>query len=190
MAESGSEIVNPRTGQRMRFLPGDGASLEIETVNPPGSPEPEHVHPYQESSAAVRAGALHFSVRGRVRVVRAGERIAIPPNTPHSFWNAGEEDARALQEFRPALRTEAFFRTYFGLARDGKLDERGMPALLQLAVLVPAYADVIRPTHPPWPVLRALTLVLAPIARVRGYRATYPQYSGDAATGRRKGCAT
>lgn len=185
MAGIGDEIINPRTGQRMRFRQTDGASLQIETVNPPGPPEPEHVHPCQESSAAVLAGALHFSVRGRVQVVHAGERIVIPPNTPHYFWNEGEEEARAIQEVRPALRTEAFFRTYFGLAGDGKMDERGMPSLLQLAVMVPAFADVMRPTHPPWPILRLLALVLAPLARVRGYRATYPQYSGNAATERR-----
>jgi quercetin dioxygenase-like cupin family protein len=182
-----SEILNPRTGQRMRFLPGDGSALQIETLNPPGPPEPEHVHPRQESSAAVLAGTLHFSVRGRVEAVHAGERIAIPANTPHCFWNAGEEDARALQEFHPALRTEAFFRTYFGLAGDGKLDEKGMPSLLQLAVLVPTFADVMRPTHPPWPVLRALTLLLGPIARLRGYRATYPRYGGDATADERTG---
>lgn len=184
MTGIGNEIVNPRTGQRMRFLQTDGSQLQIETVNPPGPPEPEHVHPCQESSATVLAGALHFAVRGRVQVAHAGERIDIPPNTPHYFWNAGEEEARAIQEFRPALRTEAFFRTYFGLARDGKMDENGMPSLLQLAVMVPAFADVMRPTRPPWPVLRLLALVLAPLGRMRGYRATYPRYSGNAATGR------
>ena len=120
MERSGDEIVNTRTGQHMRFLPGDGSVLQIETLNPPGPPEPEHVHPRQESSARVLAGALHFSVQGDVRMVGAGEEITIPANTPHYFWNAGPEDARALQEFRPALGTEQFFRTYFGLARDGK----------------------------------------------------------------------
>jgi quercetin dioxygenase-like cupin family protein len=187
MVGIGSEIVNPRTGQRMRFLPSDGSVLQIETVNPPGPAEPEHIHPHQQSSANVLAGTLHFSVRGRVQVVHAGERIVIPPNTPHYFWNASEDEARALQEFRPALRTEEFFRTYFGLAGDGKLDEHGMPSLLQVAVMVPAFADVMRPTRPPWPVLRALTLLLGPIARMRGYRATYPPYSGDAAADRRTG---
>ena len=142
MAYQGEEIVNPRTGQRMVFLQTaedtDGALLQLETVNPGHSPaEPEHVHPLQESSAEVIAGALYFSVRGEIQIVRAGDKIVIPPNTPHSFWNGGDVDARAVQEFRPALRIESFFETWFGLAHDGKLNEKGMPSVLQLAVMVP-----------------------------------------------------
>ncbi len=179
MAYQGEEIVNPRTGQRMVFLQTaedtDGALLQLETVNPGHSPaEPEHVHPLQESSAEVIAGALYFSVRGEIQIVRAGDKIVIPPNTPHSFWNGGDVDARAVQEFRPALRIESFFETWFGLAHDGKLNEKGMPSVLQLAVMVPAFADEMRPTSPPWGMLRALSWLLGPIARARGYRSIYP----------------
>jgi len=174
MVDNDDEIFNPRTGQRMRFEGVAGGDLlRIETTNPPGPAEPEHVHPKQESSAEVVAGVLHFSVRGAVRSVGPGEKIVIPAGTPHYFWNGGEEAVRAIQEVRPALRTEAFFRTYFALARDGKTDAQGMPPLLQLVALVPAFGDEIRPTRPPWPVLRLLAAVLGPLARLRGYRADY-----------------
>lgn len=184
MAHAGERIVNPRTGQEMLFRQTardtDGALLRIESVNPPRGPaEPEHVHPKQESSAEVLAGALHFSVRGKVRVVRAGEKIMIPPNTPHFFWNEGEQDARAIQEFRPATRTEHFFETLFDLAQDGKLDEQGMPSLLQMAVLIPAFGNEIRPTSPPWPLPRGMTWLLGPVARARGYQSVYPHYRGE-----------
>jgi quercetin dioxygenase-like cupin family protein len=187
MALSGQKIVNPRTGQQMIFRQTahdtNGALLQIETINPPhDSPEPEHIHVRQESSAEVLEGVLHFNVRGEVRVVKAGERIEIPANTPHYFWNEGEVDARAIQELRPALRTEVFFETLFGLARDGKLDERGMPSLLQLAVMVPAFGEEIRPTSPPWFLLRTLTWFLGPFARALGYRSNYPQYQGESMT--------
>lgn len=168
-----TEIFNPRTGQRMRFLFNDGALLQIESVNPPGPAEPEHVHPHQESGFEVLSGALHIAIRGERRVVHVGERVMIPADTPHTFWNEGPEPAISIQEFRPALRTEAFFRTYFALARDGKTDVRGVPSPLQLAVLVPAFSDEIRLTRPPWPLVRLLALLLGPLARVRGYRVTY-----------------
>jgi len=48
-----------------------------------------------------------------------------------------------------------------------------MPSLLQLAVMIPVFADEIRTTRPPWPVQRAAAAVLAPVARRRGYRPTY-----------------
>lgn len=182
---AGDEIVNPRTGQRMIFrrTAGDtgGALLQIETVNPRGPAEPEHVHPHQESSATVLAGTLHFRIRGRVQVVRVGETVVIPPNTPHYFWNEGEEEARAIQEFRPALRTEDFFETYFELARDGQLNARGIPpSLLHVAVLTAAFWDEIRVTRPPLPIQRLVAAILAPVGRRRGYRARYAPGSGTA----------
>lgn len=122
-------IENARTGQRMVFLTERSDLLEIDTVNPPSAiREPEHVHPVQESGARVISGSLRFSVDGRDRTVGPGESITIPANTPHHFWNDGEGDARAVQWFRPALRTRAFFETLFALARDGKLDGKGSRA--------------------------------------------------------------
>ena len=176
MGHTEEEIRNPRTGQRMRFLrtsaDTDGALLQIESVNPPTAvAEPEHVHPLQESRAEVIAGTLRFVVDGEEQRLGPGEAITIPAGTPHYFVNDGEEDAVAIQEFRPALRTADFFRALFELAERGKLDERGMPSLLRLAVLAPAFADEIRVVSPPWRVQRAAFALLAPIARLRGYTA-------------------
>ena len=160
MAHVGGEIVNPRTGQRMRFLQtadsSGGAIPGIETTNPRGPAEPEHVHPEQESSARVLAGTLHFSIRGRTHVAAAGATIVIPPDTPHYFWNEGDEEARAIQAFRPALRIEDFFETYFALAREGLLNARGLPSLLRTAVLTQGFWREIRVTRPPVPVQRAI----------------------------------
>ena len=179
MAKAGDEIVNPRTGQRMVFLETgqetDGQSLRIDSYNPPtGDPEPEHVHPFQESGAEVISGSLRFSVDGEERSVKAGESITIPANTPHHFWNDGEEEAHSVGWFRPALKIDRFFETYFALARDGKLNEKGSPYFWQTAVMVPYFGDDIRLPSPPWTVQKAFFGLLAPIGRMLGYRPEYP----------------
>ena len=174
MAETDQQIFNPRTGQSMRFvqtaIDTDGALLRIESVNPPTAvAEPAHVHPLQESRAEVIAGTLRFVVDGEERRLGPGEAITIPAGTPHYFVNDGEEDAVSIQEFRPALRTADFFKALFELAERGELDEHGVPSLLRLAVLAPAFAQEIRVVSPPWPVQRLVFAALAPIARLRGY---------------------
>lgn len=172
-------IFNPRTGQRMTFLTGDADVLEIDSANPPtGVPEPEHVHPAQESGCRVTAGVLHFRVTGEECRVAAGESITIPAGTPHFFWNDGPETAHAVQWFQPALKTRAFFETLFALAEDDKLNKKGMPSTLQIAAMIPCFADEIRPTRPPWAVQRALATVLGPVARRRGYRGMYAPVAG------------
>ena len=67
--------------------------------------------------------------------------------------------------------------TFFGLARLGHTNSSGMPHLLQLALCAPGFSDVIVFRSPPLPVQRVLFGALAPVARWRGYRATYPQLS-------------
>ena len=52
-----------------------------------------------------------------------------------------------------------------------------MPDRLQLALIAREFSDVLVFRSPPLPVQHALFAALAPIARWRGYRATYPQLS-------------
>lgn len=177
MAKTGSEISNPRTGQRTIFLQTaadtNGALLRIETFHPPhGVAEPEHVHPFQESRCEVLSGLLCFYINGKMRIVGPGEAVDIPRNLPHYFLNDGDDEAHAIQEFHPALNIEDFFDTYFALARAGKLNEQGLPNLLQMAVLLREYDNVIRVLQPPRNVQRMLSM-FAPLGRLFGYRATY-----------------
>lgn len=133
--------------------------------------EPLHVHPHPESGAELVSGSLVFEVDGVQRKLAPGESISIPANAPHRFWNDGDEDAHSIGYFRPALATAAFFETLFALATTDKLDAKGMPRPLQLAVMVPEFEKEIRPLSPPWPVLRAAAVLLGPLARARGYHA-------------------
>jgi hypothetical protein len=64
----------------------------------------------------------------------------------------------------------------FGLARDGKTDAKGMPNILQLAVFAREFEDVVYFTNPPRSVQKILFGVLAPIARLLGYRGSYAKY--------------
>lgn len=157
----------------MTFVELREALLRIATVNPPTPErEPAHVHPVQESGADVTSGSLVFEVGGVERRLGPDESIQIPANTPHRFWNdEEEEDAHSIQWFRPALDIASFFETFAVLAQQNKIDSRGMPTPMQLAVMVTEFSQELRPVSPPWPVVRAMGAILGPIARRRGYRA-------------------
>jgi hypothetical protein len=111
-----------------------------------------------------------FEVDGTARRIKAGESLDIPAGAPHRYWNDGNEDARQTQTFSPALNIAEFFETYAALAARGELNARGTPSPLQLAVMIPEFADVIRLTQPPWAIQKAFASALAPIARRRGHR--------------------
>jgi mannose-6-phosphate isomerase-like protein (cupin superfamily) len=149
----------------------NGELLQIDCTSPStGVKEPEHVHPFQESRFELLSGTLMVSIAGEERPVRAGEAVTIPPNVPHYFWNGGDAEAHYIQEFRPALHSDQFFETLFGLAQAGKLNERGTTSLLEMAVVIPRFWNEIRVTKPPQIVQRLTFAVLGPVGRLLGYR--------------------
>ena len=117
---------------------------------------------------------------GEARVLSQGDEVTIPIGVAHRWWNAGEDELRVRMELRPALDTETFFETFFGLARDGKTNAKakGAPGLLQFAVLFRDLGDSCPQLVKPTPgVQRGVFTVLAPIGRLVGRRAVYPKYS-------------
>ena len=74
--------------------------------------------------------------------------------------NTSHEVGRVIWQTRPAMRTETFFETIWGLARDGKVSEDRSPGLLQIAVLGSAYSDQFRLTSPPYGLQRILFFIL------------------------------
>jgi len=74
---------------------------------------------------------------------------------------------------------ETFFETAFGLASDGKLNTKTqMPSFLQLILIAHEYRDEVTLPGVAGVATRGLGAVLAPVARARGYRSRYPEYSG------------
>jgi quercetin dioxygenase-like cupin family protein len=180
MARSGDIIANPVTHERIVFhkTAGEtnGTLLQFEDIlDAGGIGPPEHVHPSQEERFEVLAGTFGVRIGGKERVLGPGAVVVVEPGQPHAWWNAGGEELRVLTEFRPALRIELFFETLFGLACDGKLDVRGMPRFLQVVAMVPPFDMYL--TRPPVILQKALFAVLGPLARLRGYRDVYHQYS-------------
>ncbi len=184
MARAGDVIESPVLGERIIFrktaADTHGELLEFEAVAEPGTPGPvEHIHLRQAERVEVISGVMVARIAGREERVEAGQHIIIPASTPHTFCNGGPGDLHLLAEFRPALQTERFFEIMFGLARDGNTDTAGSPSFLQIAVMSQAY-DIYIP-RPPILIQRLLFAILVPIAKLCGYRAWYPKYSGRAA---------
>jgi quercetin dioxygenase-like cupin family protein len=183
LVKIGTEIESPQTGERLIFRStadsSNGQLFRAELIVKPGRYVVRaHIHPTQEESFVVLAGAYGYQIGDRKGVARPGETLVCPVGVSHSQWNAGVTDMHIYYEHRPALTSaEVFFETQFGLSRDGKLSARGDINLLQGAVLLQEVGDFIRPSSPPIVVQDTLFPVLAAIGRMRGYQARYEKYA-------------
>jgi mannose-6-phosphate isomerase-like protein (cupin superfamily) len=181
MAKRGDVIEHPVTGERITFLQtaeetnGEYALLDLH-VKPHGFVAAPHVHPRLQETFEIREGTFTFVIDGENREVRPGEGATVPAGAPHAWWNSGhEEEGVAVVEFRPALKAEEFFETFFGLAKDGKVSPKtGLPNLLWLAVILRSYSDFIYLAKPPLAVQRAIFTPLAAVGRLLGYGVPYP----------------
>jgi hypothetical protein len=123
-----------------------------------------------------------FLIGKEERLLDAGAEAEVPPHTLHDWWQVGDEDARVMVEVNPGDRFVEMVGTMFGLACDGKVNDRGIPHLLQLAITARAYRDVMVIASPPPLVQRLMLGALAPIGRLLGRQPSYEKYYTSAPT--------
>jgi quercetin dioxygenase-like cupin family protein len=170
MAHAGQEIDNPAMGARIRFRrvarDTDGGLLELDFfLKPGGIVATDHLHPHQEERFEVIAGVMRGHVGGEPHVVAAGGSSVVAAGVPHAWRNAGDAEAHLRVQFRPALDTEEMFDTVFALARAGRTDHRGVPALRHRLAMLAAFPREFRPAGMPVRVHGALASGLAPLGR-------------------------
>jgi mannose-6-phosphate isomerase-like protein (cupin superfamily) len=185
MIRRGDTIANPVTGERVTFLKTsaetDGELVLIDTtVAPGGFVAAEHLHPYQSERFEIVFGEVEFMLGKEISVAKPGDVLMVEPSVPHRFRNVGEEEIRFLTEVRPALSFETFLQTMFGLASDGKANEKGLPNPLRLAVIMNEQFNLVRlPFAPAWVQRLALALGV-PLGPLFGFEPTYvPEYESE-----------
>jgi len=182
MAYSGKVIESPDTRLVFKETAKDtnGELLRFEQlVQKDHAPVPAHVHGRQEERFVVLSGKTGVRAGEKETVLGPGEEIVVPRGTPHTFWNASP-DGEVLHhavELRPALNSEAFFETVFGLQRDGRLAPGKPQAALLMAPVILEHENWL--VGPPIPLQKVLFKILALGGRPFGYRAVYPRYSDD-----------
>jgi quercetin dioxygenase-like cupin family protein len=180
--EPGEVWENPVTLERAVVLElpwqnGEGRGVAELTALPGARVTGEHLHPALHERLSVLQGELTVVRDGRRSVLGVGERAHIEPGVWHDWWNDAQAHAVVRVQFTPGERFVHMIETMFGLAREGHVNAKGMPNPLQLALTAQEFSDVIVFRKPPRQAQRLVFAALTPIAKRRGYRATYPSLS-------------
>jgi quercetin dioxygenase-like cupin family protein len=182
MGRTGHTLENRALGHRVVFLKTaeetNGQMLQIEYIVTRREAKPRipiHVHLVSEERFEVLRGQLGVWLSDTRRVLSQGESLRIPPGTPHTFWNSSEEELHFLTEIRPPGQFQTYWETLFGLAQDGKVNAQGLPNPFQLLVLAQIADSYPAGVH--IGVARLIIGLMAPLAKLLGYRERYPRYS-------------
>jgi mannose-6-phosphate isomerase-like protein (cupin superfamily) len=182
---------NPKQGQRVRFLtlPAEtgGRGFTLEYVYRPFSGEtavPAHIHTAARETFEILSGEARYRVGAKEGRVGRGEKVVLPAGVAHMHpWSVSAEELHVRQTTevdRPdsagLVASLQALVTLFGLATAGKVNDKGLPNLLQLAVLIRSTMPATYIAGIPIVVQRTLFGGLARLGAAAGYRTAYPAY--------------
>src|SRR6185312_1134514 len=81
----------------------------FETLDPPGTYVPPHVHPTQDEFIYMLEGTFDLYLDGSWSKAGPGALVRMPRGMPHGYYNRGDVQARALFWVTPARRLRALF---------------------------------------------------------------------------------
>src|SRR5262245_36141527 len=137
-------------GQRFRLvtLPAEtgGQRFVREYVNRPRMGKyaiPEHFHPTWTETFEIVQGRARYSLGKVESEAAAGERVVMPPRVRHLHpWSASDEELVVVHtavadppDLHGLTASLQGIVTIFQLAGQGKVNAKGAPGLLQLAVI-------------------------------------------------------
>ena len=124
----------------------DGSVHFIVTVPPSVFPPPPHRHALATDSYEVLEGSFNVSVDGQWRVVKAGERLDVPPGTVHTLANRSGAVARVRNVHRPACRFDEFVAHADRLLRARRIQTVKDPRVpILFSMLTLEYPDTFGP---------------------------------------------
>ena len=192
MIKAGFETTDPITGTRTKVLEGaketQGKGWVIEVHCPEGAQPSilEHVHLTWHERFEIVQGSGTYLLGGIKKMAKAGDIIEMPAGVKHIHpWNNGPGTMiyRQFNDFGKADPQAVHdvlgvFATINGLAREGKVNKKGLPKnLLQFAATL---RTLVRyegfDAAVPIGVQRLVSSTLGRIAEGLGYKGVYPRY--------------
>jgi mannose-6-phosphate isomerase-like protein (cupin superfamily) len=168
-------LENPVSKELIVVHPAEPGVFRIEEQVPIDMIRPPvHIHRAQHERFEVLHGEVTVQVRKERHVLAVGDSLVVQPGIPHTWWNSGEGELRMLTEFRPPGNMQSFFETFCGIAQEGRADAKGGPPFLQIVASASHWDSYLG--GPPVAIQRALFAILGPLARLRGYRASYDRF--------------
>lgn len=182
MPVKGQIITNPVTGDSYEFLETaedtGGVSVTMRaTLKSIGKVVPNHFHVFQDETFEVISGQLTFLKDGKITTLSAGDKITLPKNVPHNHYNSSDAEVVYIHSVKPALDFDYLIENLIGLIADGK-GKNGKLGLVQELVSVKYLESKSYLAEIPLGLQKILANIIAPAARIFGYRAIYKKYSG------------
>lgn len=163
-------------GLTQTVLKVENGKLTTDILMQPKSNGPvAHIHEKFDETFIVKSGTLSMQFGNAVEKLTAGQTIVIPKNTPHKPFN--ETDSTVLLTSEMPLDFAYCLSQMYPFWDEDETNSKPPKILFQLAVFGNRFDSYPTADAPPKPVLKLLKFLLAPTARLIGYKYFTEKYS-------------
>ena len=146
-------------------------------MRPKSAGPPVHIHENFDEVFTVKTGTMSVLINGEKKIVRAGESVRIPKGTPHKPFNESDLPVVVEDENGKSFPLEFGYHLSQIYPYIDSLD--GNPSDLQMIMQLSVYGerfDSWIANGPPIGVQKAMRFLLAPTARLLGYKNHYEEH--------------
>ena len=165
-------ISNPAIGDVLTFVEATdetaGKRLVLEIQLAPHGGNAMHIHLVQTESFKILEGELQVVVAGAQRTLRPGDEATVPARTPHRFFSDSDRPVTFRVTVLDPGRLEDGLRILYGLGREGKVTNGGIPTNPLILALGSQLSDMYLASAPVW-LQAAIFKPLAALGRALGY---------------------
>jgi mannose-6-phosphate isomerase-like protein (cupin superfamily) len=172
----GKRYTSPRTGTWLEVVERADGNMKFERSFAAGTGRADpHLHEDLTQTWDALSGEGMIEIDGKEREFRTGDRVAIPPGTPHRDpWNPSSTELHVGGTFEPVVAfIEAYAEAYVHHLTNGGLNDQDELPLLQIFVTSRATNGRSWAGSPAIGIQKAGLPLMAAIGRLRGYRASY-----------------
>jgi quercetin dioxygenase-like cupin family protein len=108
-AGQAQEVVWSILGHTYWLKAESDACFIFETLDPPGTFVPPHIHPTQDEFIYMLEGTFDLYLDGTWTKAGTGDLVRMPKGLPHGYYNRQDKPARALFSVSPARRLRELF---------------------------------------------------------------------------------
>lgn len=171
----GDQFTSITEGFNQTIVSLEGEWLDARLVIQPHAPgPPEHVHADFDETFTVKEGVLSVLIQGEHKLINAGESVFIPKGTAHRPFN--ESDQLVIIENKDGKKSFPTKFAYYLKQFYPVIDDMGEnKSMLKIVMQMSVYGNDMDTwiAGPPIGIQKALRFILAPTARLMGYKNYY-----------------
>ena len=137
---------------------------------------PKHIHAGFDETFEIENGELTVWVDGEIKKLHPGEVLLVPKGIPHKPYNETSETIRVKGSFAFPEKFAFYLQQVYGFMDSNPDYLKSPKTLLQMSLLQPAGFDSYIADGPPVAVQKAMGFMVAPLARLLGYKSYSAHY--------------